>query len=240
MKKMLKVVAMMLALLIASGCMIAFAENTEEGTTEEVAVEAPQATEEPKAEEPKEEKAEVAEPTVEPTAEPIVEPTVEATTEPTAEVTAEPSVEPIAETATEPSAEPAVEVSAEPTAEAAEETSSDEAAEGVEFIEEDTDETETDDGLVIIEDAPVPLAAPVRSVRIFTTLDSVISEGDKVKLTSELIGFEDVRVALQWQYSDNRGENWKNVDGANEDHYTYAVSSENINYAWRLMVEIVD
>jgi len=46
MKKMLKVVAMMLALTIAFGCIIAFAENNEEGTTEEVVIEAPQATEE--------------------------------------------------------------------------------------------------------------------------------------------------------------------------------------------------
>jgi len=52
MKKMLKVVAMMLALLIASGCMIAFAENTEEGTTEEIAIETPAATQEPEVQEP--------------------------------------------------------------------------------------------------------------------------------------------------------------------------------------------
>lgn len=211
MKKMLKVVAVMLALTIAFGCMIAFAENNEEGTTEEVVIETPAATEEPEVQQPEEEKV----------------------------------------------------VAAEPTVEADDES--------VEFIEED-EAAETDDGLVTIEDAPVPLAAPEqsteeptevssevpaddigveiakiidseyadRSIRIFAKWneDKALEVGDKIVLTAVLHGYEGLEYEIQWQVADSSNGEWKDIAGENDTTYTIELDADNYSCFYRATVII--
>jgi len=73
-------------------------------------------------------------------------------------------------------------------------------------------------------------------VEIDSNLDEVVMEGEEIRLTSILTGFEGLTYSLQWQYND--GEGWKNIEGATEDTYTFIVDDNNIGYEWRLMVTL--
>lgn len=81
-----------------------------------------------------------------------------------------------------------------------------------------------------------PLANCV--IRIYSTHESCMNEGDTVKVWAELIGFEGLIADFQWQYSVN-GE-WVDVPGANDLSHTFAATSESINYGWRLAATILD
>ncbi len=87
---------------------------------------------------------------------------------------------------------------------------------------------------------PAAASEPVevnREVRISTTLGDVISLGAPVTMSAELIGFDGTTVALQWQQ--NTGSGWRDVAGANERTFSYTATEETVNSQWRLAVKIV-
>ena len=86
---------------------------------------------------------------------------------------------------------------------------------------------------------PAP-AQPQRSVLIHMDVPSGLQLGDSVTLSATLIGYDDVSVSLQWQYSHD-GEHWTDAQGtgSNEMDYTFQVSDETAGTIWRLAVTIL-
>ncbi|MEG0126926.1 MAG: hypothetical protein RR816_12690, partial [Clostridia bacterium] len=62
--------------------------------------------------------------------------------------------------------------------------------------------------------------------------------GDHVTLTATLHGYESVE-SLQWQMSSDN-INWSDVDGANEESYSYQLNEENCTNYWRISVTVPD
>lgn len=75
-----------------------------------------------------------------------------------------------------------------------------------------------------------------RRVNVLSDLSGSIEEGDPVTLTGELIGFDDLDVAVQWQYNDGSG--WHDVDNGSDMQYTFTATHETVTYAWRLAVTV--
>lgn len=90
------------------------------------------------------------------------------------------------------------------------------------------------------EDDGAKPARPERAVLIFSTQKSVETEGEFIYLTSELIGFDDVKVTYQWQVNRNDGLGWVDIEGATRDRYMFVASVETIRYGWRLIVDVVE
>ena len=90
------------------------------------------------------------------------------------------------------------------------------------------------------EDDGAEPARPERAVLIFSTQKSVETEGEFIYLTSELIGFDDVKVTYQWQVNRNDGLGWVDIEGATRDRYMFVASVETIRYGWRLIVDVVE
>ena len=86
--------------------------------------------------------------------------------------------------------------------------------------------------------APAQPAEPVREVRIYSSRREVVTEGDIIELTSELIGFDGVEVTYQWQVDRNDGEGRQDVEGANRWKYMFIANRETILYNWRLIVKV--
>ena len=63
-------------------------------------------------------------------------------------------------------------------------------------------------------------------------------KGTEVTLTAVDKGFGAVELTYQWQYSTD-GENWSNIEGANDKTYTYIVDKENAKYYYRVQVDTV-
>lgn len=84
-----------------------------------------------------------------------------------------------------------------------------------------------------------PVTLPVKpenekKVVIFTSRKSVLTPGETIYLTSELIGFDGYEIMYQWQR--NTGNGFEDIEGANEDTYAYEATIESLSYDWRLMV----
>ena len=86
--------------------------------------------------------------------------------------------------------------------------------------------------------APAQPAEPVREVRIYSSRREVVTEGDIIELTSELIGFDGLEVTYQWQVDRNDGEGWTDVEGATRAKYMFIANRETILYSWRLIVKV--
>lgn len=65
-----------------------------------------------------------------------------------------------------------------------------------------------------------------------------VFKGTEVTLTAFAKGFGAVELTYQWQYSTD-GENWSNIEGANDKTYTYIVDKENAKYYYRVQVDTV-
>lgn len=65
-----------------------------------------------------------------------------------------------------------------------------------------------------------------------------VFKGTEVTLTAVAKGFGNVELTYQWQYSTD-GENWSNIEGANDKTYTYIVNKENAKYYYRVQVDTV-
>ena len=61
-----------------------------------------------------------------------------------------------------------------------------------------------------------------------------MAPGEIVYLTSKLEGFEGYVTLCQWQV--DMGEGFVNVQGANEETYSFESSVETLSYDWRLAV----
>jgi len=92
------------------------------------------------------------------------------------------------------------------------------------------------DGETVVE--PEEEGKPQRQVRIYSSQGSVVTEGEIINLTSELIGFDDVEYTLQWQCDKGDGEGWADVPNATRGNFTFIASKETIKYSWRLLVNI--
>ena len=82
--------------------------------------------------------------------------------------------------------------------------------------------------------------APERQVIIYSNRKEVVTEGDIIELTSELIGFDGVEVTYQWQMLRDEEEGWINVEGANRWKYAFIATRETVQYSWRLIVNVVE
>ena len=84
------------------------------------------------------------------------------------------------------------------------------------------------------EPAEVPVETP-KKVTIFTSRRTVMEEGEPVYLTSKLEGFEDCEDILYIWYVD-KGNGFEEVEGANEDTYTFTADAESLTWGWQLEV----
>ena len=66
----------------------------------------------------------------------------------------------------------------------------------------------------------------------------IVTEGDQIVLTSELVGFGDEPVTYQWQVDRGDGQGWVDVEGATRYKHTFIANKETIQYSWRLIVNI--
>jgi hypothetical protein len=79
-----------------------------------------------------------------------------------------------------------------------------------------------------------------RQVIIESSQGEIVTEGDRITLTSHLVGFGDSKVVYQWQVDRGDGNGWVNVDGANGYQYQFIANRETIQYSWQLIVTVVD
>ena len=76
-----------------------------------------------------------------------------------------------------------------------------------------------------------------RSVRVEASYIAAVDDETEVTLTAILTGFDGVQVQLQWQSSVN-GIDWRDVPGAKETSYTYELTEQNREVAWRVVVRV--
>lgn len=108
---------------------------------------------------------------------------------------------------------------------------------------EDEDEFNEDEGLADLDDAGSMKEEPAevkRQVIIESSQGEIVTEGDRITLTSHLVGFGDSKVAYQWQVDRGDGNGWVNVDGANRYQYQFIANRETIQYSWQLIVTIIE
>ena len=109
--------------------------------------------------------------------------------------------------------------------------------------DEADDDFEEDDGLADLDDAGSMIdesGEVIRQVIIESSQGEIVTEGDRITLTSHLVGFGDSKVVYQWQVDRGDGNGWVNVDGANGYQYQFIANRETIQYSWQLIVTVVD
>jgi hypothetical protein len=107
---------------------------------------------------------------------------------------------------------------------------------------EEAPEAEEDEGFEAPEpedgEEAAPTAEPTpeieKKVIIHSSRKEVVTEGERIYLTSELIGFDGLNVLYQWQA--DRGNGWENVENANGPTYSFIATKQTIKYTWRLVV----
>ena len=107
---------------------------------------------------------------------------------------------------------------------------------------EEAPEAEEDEGFEAPEpeegEETAPTAEPTpeieKKVIIHSSRKEVVTEGERIYLTSELIGFDGLNVLYQWQA--DRGNGWENVENANGPTYSFIATKQTIKYTWRLVV----
>ena len=103
---------------------------------------------------------------------------------------------------------------------------------------ENGDVEELDDNAGELTEGP---ARQKREVIIRSTQGAIVTEGDRITMTSELRGFgDDEKVVYQWQVDRDDGAGWVDVNGANKFKYTFIANEETIKYSWRLIVSVVE
>jgi len=83
-------------------------------------------------------------------------------------------------------------------------------------------------------ETPEPTPEIKKEVLIHSSRKDVVTVGERIYLTSELIGFDGISVLYQWQA--DRGRGWENVENANGPTYSFIATEETIKYTWRLVV----
>ena len=72
-----------------------------------------------------------------------------------------------------------------------------------------------------------------------TFLRRAVYKGTEITLKAVVAGFGDKALTYQWQYSTD-GENWSDIEGADQEVYTYTVTRSNAKYIYRVSVNPVD
>jgi len=62
---------------------------------------------------------------------------------------------------------------------------------------------------------------------------------EDVTLTSELYGYEGLKVGYQWQVDKGDGKGWKDVRLSTGDSHTFTYTEKRANYGWRLVVTVL-
>lgn len=121
-----------------------------------------------------------------------------------------------------------------------EETTPEEATEETPAEGEDLPDqpTQAPDGETVVE--PEEQGQPQRYVRIYSSQGEVVTEGEIINLTSELVGFDDLNYTLQWQCDKGDGAGWADIPNATNRSFTFIASKETIKYSWRLLVNIIE
>lgn len=133
--------------------------------------------------------------------------------------------------------EEAVEEIVEEVAEAIVEETIEEATE--ETVEEVAEEAAEEDVNVIeFEIAQETINEVERSIKGRMITPKFVRYGDIIRLTAELIGYEDVEYTVQWQAF--TGIQWENVPGGNCLDYQFNLNAQNIHYEWRLVVTVAE
>ena len=97
---------------------------------------------------------------------------------------------------------------------------------------ESGEQTEVQEGEPAAEPEPEPEIP--KKVSIYTSRKDVVTDGERIYLTSYLEGFDGIEVQNQWQV--DRGNGWENVEGATRDSYSFIATKETVLYSWRLIV----
>ena len=70
--------------------------------------------------------------------------------------------------------------------------------------------------------------------------DKKLEERIQHSLNAELSGFlETDRYTVQWQYSNDNGETFQDMEGATDLTYRFTIDKENAFYAWRLVLTLL-
>ena len=127
-----------------------------------------------------------------------------------------------------------------------------EAAEVVEVKEEKTEAVEAteeanDEGSeMIFEEEQVPMSAGIIDIsEISIVVNRNLSNptiGEKVKLSAEIKTNQDLsgrKIKYQWQVDKGDGNGFRNIEKkANKDTYSIKLSDKNVNYTWRVQVDV--
>ena len=172
---------------------------------------------------------------------PSQEPTVETEQAPQGPMAenAEPSPEPIVEP--EPIQEP-VPTGAQDTTNGSEPISDSDATDpnvSTEPVIEGT-ANETEEIIGVQDEEVLPESdEPLTGKVLITASNNSPEFGEKIKLSSKLIGFaDDLILTYQWQINRNDDQGWKNIENANQKSYKFIFTEELANCSWRLIVEI--
>ena len=102
--------------------------------------------------------------------------------------------------------------------------------------DEDFEELNEDAGEVTAEPAK-----PQHKVVIRSSQGEIVTEGEQIVLTSELIGFDDdEQVTYQWQVDRGDGNGWVDAEGGTKWKYIFIADKTTITYSWRLIVNVVE
>lgn len=122
-------------------------------------------------------------------------------------------------------------VSEEPSVEDAEDT---EPAEDPEAADAEESETQEDSSMEPAEAENAEVK--VRSVKISSSVKTVMTLGETVTLSSQLKGFEDCE-EIYYQWEVDKGNGFETVEGATSGEYRFTATQETLSWSWRLSVK---
>ena len=140
----------------------------------------------------------------------------------------------MAATPTDLTTEPAPVVTEEVTEAPAQEVTETPAEEVTEAPAQEVTETPAEE---VTETPEAP--AVERSVKIGLVSGSTIYDGDHVGLRAELIGYEDVAYAIQWQVWNAETQSWDDIAGAVTDILWLDVTESMNGYQYQVLVTIL-
>ena len=140
----------------------------------------------------------------------------------------------MAATPTDLTTEPAPVVTEEVTEAPAQEVTETPAEEVTEAPAQEVTETPAEE---VTETPEAP--AVERSVKIGLVSGSTIYDGDHVGLRAELIGYEDVAYAIQWQVWNAETQSWDDIAGAVTDTLWLDVTESMNGYQYQVLVTIL-
>ena len=110
---------------------------------------------------------------------------------------------------------------------------------------EESDEPEEDEDFEELDETAGEVTAepakPKHKVVIRSSQGEIVTEGEQIVLTSELIGFDDdEQVTYQWQVDRGDGNGWVDAEGGTKWKYIFIADKTTITYSWRLIVNVIE